>query len=50
MTMFDLQALEKMEEALREVFRIQELVDPAFAKNISKVAQGILARQKGGDA
>jgi len=42
--------LKKMEDALREVFRIQELVDPAFAKNISKVAQGILTRQKGGDA
>lgn len=41
--------LKKMEDALKDFFKLQELVDPAFAKNITKVAQGILSRQKGGD-
>jgi predicted nucleic acid-binding Zn-ribbon protein len=41
--------LKKLEDALREFFKMQDLIDPAFAKTITKVAQGIQSKQKGGD-
>lgn len=42
--------LKKLEDALREFLKLQDLIDPAFVKNISKVAQGIQAKQKTGEA
>lgn len=41
--------LKKLEDSLREFFKLQDLIDPAFVKNITKVAQGIQAKQKSGD-
>lgn len=41
--------LKKFEDALREFFKMQDLIDPAFARTITKVAQGIQSKQKGGD-
>ncbi len=41
--------LKKVEESLRGLFRSAELIDPAFAKNISRVAQGIHGKQKGSE-
>ena len=39
--------LKKLEEVLRGLFKSSELVDPAFAKNIGRVAQGLQGKQKG---
>ncbi|HVL00457.1 MAG TPA: hypothetical protein VM553_11630, partial [Dongiaceae bacterium] len=39
--------LKKLEDGLRGLFRSAELIDPAFAKNISRVAQGLQSKQKG---
>lgn len=42
--------LKKMEDSLNGLFRAAELIDPAFVKNINRVAQGIQTKQKGSDA
>lgn len=39
--------LKKLEDMLRGLLKSSELVDPAFAKNISRVAQGLHSKQKG---
>ncbi len=39
--------LKKLEEMLRGLLKSSELVDPAFAKNIGRVAQGLHSKQKG---
>ena len=39
--------LKKLEDSLKEFLKLQDLIDPAFVKNISKVAQGIQTKQKG---
>lgn len=38
--------LKKLEETLRGLFKSVELIDPAFTRNITRVAQGIQSKQK----
>lgn len=42
--------LKKVEDSLRGLFKSAELIDPAFTKNIGRVAQGIQGKQKGGES
>jgi len=42
--------LKKLEDSLRDFLKLQGLIDPAFVKTITKVAQGIQGRLKSGDA
>lgn len=41
--------MKKFEDALKDLFKGKELIDPAFMKNISRVAQGIEAKNKNGE-